>query len=164
MVFRNFCIVALGNTTGIKEIIDKINESKLKSINQKNVFIATFATNLTIDTLKSIIGKDKTFFIFEVDESKNAFNLGKEEIHNDLFGDILNNTLDLQLRFDTWTESSISESIDVEPKIKILDNDELIKRMSNDEIETKIEELINKGYGTLTDNEKDLLKKLSNPH
>jgi hypothetical protein len=87
MEFKNYCIVALGGVDGIKEIISKISETNLRCLQQKGVFIGTFTCAMSASELKDVFDREKrTFFIFEVGDEKSAYKIGKEDIHEQLFG------------------------------------------------------------------------------
>lgn len=91
MRFRNYCIVALGVVDGIKDIVNKLTETKLKFIEQKGVFIGTFSCTFSTTELRDIFDREsRTFFIFEVGDDNSAYKIGKENLHEDLFGHIEN--------------------------------------------------------------------------
>jgi len=91
MKFKNYCIVALGGVDGIKDIVSKITETKLRCLQQTGVFIGTFTCTMTATELKEVFDREsRTFFIFEVGNNTSAFKMGKEDIHNQLFGFIEN--------------------------------------------------------------------------
>ncbi len=91
MTFKNYCIVALGTVDGIKEIINKISETNLRCIHQKAVFIGTFTCPMSANELKDIFDREnRTFFIFEVGDDSSAYKVGKDDIHERLFGYIEN--------------------------------------------------------------------------
>lgn len=91
MRFRNYCIVALGNVDGIKDIINKMSETTPRNMQQKGVFIGTFSCTFTPVELRDIFdSNNRTFFIFEVGAESNAYKVGRDDIHEQLFGYIEN--------------------------------------------------------------------------
>jgi len=91
MIFNDYCIIALGDTTGIKDIITEISESDVKYISQKGLIILTFTSVMFANEIKELLNENnRNFFILDLNESNNAFQIGKDSIHKDLFGGILN--------------------------------------------------------------------------
>lgn len=91
MRFKNYCIVALGGVDGIKDIISKISETNLRCLQQTGVFIGTFTCAMSAAELREIFDREKrTFFIFEVGDDTSAYKIGKDDIHEQLFGYIEN--------------------------------------------------------------------------
>lgn len=87
MKFNNYCIIGLGDISGIKDLVKKISETNPRCLEQQGVLIATFSSAFTISELKDVFEKDKrTFFVFEVGEGKSVYKIGKEDINEQLFG------------------------------------------------------------------------------
>jgi len=91
MRFKNYCIVALGKIDGIREIISKISETQPRYLEQKAVFIGTFSCVMSATELREILDREnKTFFVFEVGDESSAYKIGRDDIHEQLFGYIEN--------------------------------------------------------------------------
>lgn len=91
MNFNDYCIVGLGDVSGIKDLVKKISQTNPRCLEQQGVLIATFSSAFTISELKDIFEKDKrTFFVFEIGLDKSVYKIGKENIHQQLFGHLEN--------------------------------------------------------------------------
>lgn len=109
MEFKNYCVVAIGKVDGIREVIINLSETEPRLLEQKGVFIATFTCAMTAKELGDILDReDKTFFIFEVGDKSNSYKIGRDDIHNQLFG-----------YMETQEESRILDVSDLLNKINI---------------------------------------------
>jgi len=91
MRFKNYCVVVIGKVDGVRDLISKITETELRCLEQKGVFIGTFSCIMSAKELKDILDREsKTFFVFEVGDESNAYQIGRADIHEQLFAHIEN--------------------------------------------------------------------------
>ncbi len=121
MNLSNYCIIALGDVSGFKDIVRKISEISPRCLEQQGVFIGTFSSMFTIAELRDIFdGEKKTFFVFEVgNQEKSAYKIGKPDIHEQLFG-YLNDIYNVaDSGTTTQIKTEISDEIPLEEQLKI---------------------------------------------
>jgi len=145
------CIFVLENTKGLLSELDKVAIDVPSFINAKGLFIATFTTTKSIDELKQyFIDKGRIFMLFKIDNSTTAFNFFNKKIEMGLFKLMDEN-------------DSIDWGIDEFKNDKFFDSeltDINIQKMTKDEKEAKLNELIDKGINNLTEEEKRILNLL----
>lgn len=164
MKFRNYCIVALGVVTGIRDIIKEVSEVEIKFIEQTGVFISTFSSVMEPAELRELLNEDeRTFFIFEVGAENSTYFVGRDDVHDKLFGHmenggeevlnmmtnrLMNEIHNMQRVTSGSTDCTNEEEMDVSNFTKV-------------EKEEKINELLDKGVKNLTEEEKSLLDLLT---
>lgn len=166
MSYKNYCIVALGDISGIIDIIKKISESSPRKLEQRGVLICTFSSVMTTSEIKETINEPgKTFFIFEVDSKTSAYKIGRDDIHEQLFNDIEKtgkeflNTLTNKLMSGINNDTSTGDTTTI--KVNIKKNEVLVTDLSKKEIGDEIDMLLDKGLGNLNNDEKEWLKILT---
>lgn len=160
MIFKNYCIVALGDIDGIIDIIKRVSENQPRKLEQKGVLICTFSSVMTVSEIKETINVDgKTFFIFEVGTDTAAYKIGRDDIHDQLFKQIEDTT---SVFLKTLT-SNLMMSINDDNKVSgdtrnipitVDYGDVAISELTESEINEEIDNLLDKGLDNLTDNDK----------
>lgn len=178
MVFRSYCLVILGRVEGVKEEISKISETAVRYVDAKGIVIATFSTVATTLELKEFFTlNNRSFVLFEMGDGNYGVNLTNKAIHEHLFGqhdntgsDILN-TLTGKLLSDI--SASMGSYIVPEPVIsgssqtrsvrsKNIDYDDVaLTKLSVEEREKIVNNIIDKGVENLNEHDKKVLKKIS---
>ena len=169
MKFRNYCIVALGDVDGILPLLSKISETEIRKLAQTGVLICTFSSVVEAAEIKELINRDKrTFFIFEVGADNSAYQIGREEIHNQLFsfmedgGDellsLMTNKLinDIKSTNDSQSGITISKS-SIEEDEDLLD----VSKLNKNQKQKEIDNLLDKGLDNLSEKEKEFLDLLT---
>lgn len=129
MKFKNYCVVSIGKVDGVKDIIVKLSESTPRYLEQKGVFIGTFSCIMSAKELGDILNREqRTFFIFEVGDESNCYRIGREDIHNQLFGhiedggdeilNILSNNLMNDIRMTGSTNNKIDKSVSLNEQLE----------------------------------------------
>lgn len=169
MRFRNYCIVGLGIVDGIIDEVKRISETDPRVLPQKGVVIATFSSVMEPSELRDFFNKpNRTFFIFEVDEDISAYHIGREDIHERLFGyiedngeEVLNMMTeklmgDIRSSGGTVGTSGSTRTNKSETKAEIVVSD-----LSEKEAEKIVNDLLDKGLENLATDEKELLNKIA---
>ena len=87
MKFRNYCIVVMGDTLGVKEEIQKVSEITPNILDAKGILIATFSSIVEPNELTDWFKENnRSFMVFDLNKSVSGFNITKKEIHEGLFG------------------------------------------------------------------------------
>lgn len=170
MRFKNYCIVALGEINGIMNIISRVSETKVRKLEQKGVLICTFSSVLEPNELKELIGsEDKTFFIFEIGTDSTSYQIGRKDIHNQLFGYIESGGEEVIKFMTNKLISDINETIDKMTDVtnngtqfeKEDDNIIDVTKLTKIQKQKKIDILLDKGLNNLNTKEKKLLDLLT---
>lgn len=192
MNFKYFCIVVMGETNGALVEIDKISESKPRVLKSEGILITTFKSAARAGEIESYLTSlNRNFFIFEVGAHNTGYNIMNKLIDKDLFshiedeiksGDIIPMT--------RYQEEIILPDIEFKPEmLSYKDRLDYINHLISDEgyefltLEDKkfyilafketpgflegqervvVEQIIEKGYENLSNEDKELLKLLSN--
>lgn len=162
MKFRNYCIVVIGNTTGVEAEISKISETKPNFFDAKGLFIATFSSFIEPNELTEWFTEcGRNFMVFDLDEKNSGFNITNKTIHNGLFGFINN------INVEEVTNAFIETIPDYEYDKSKNDNNtnrldaEKIEKMGVSEREKLLNKLIDFGLENLSENDKKLLPLLA---
>lgn len=178
MRFKNYCVVIMGDTTGVFEEIEKISDTKPNVLDAKGIVIATFVSFVDVKDISAWFTlNNRSFLVFELDERTSSFFITKEEIHKGLFGflgEFNNNKLDDKtfefLSAMTSSElskysNSLSKNKNKVDDAEIIENEVLtetdIDKMTKKEKDNLINEIIENGVDNLTENDKKMLKLLS---
>ena len=165
MKIRNLCVMILGNTKDAISEIETISDSKVNILDATGVLIATFSTAVEINELKDYFKLlNRSFFIFDLNPDNSGYHITKEPIHEGLFGflrkvDTSVREQDLLDMIKSTTKTSNMKK-EVKPKIKELTEEE-INNMKPVQKKTLFNELLDKGYQNLTDNDKKILPLLA---
>ena len=86
MLFRNYCIVVMGNTVGVVKEIHKVSEIEPNVLDAKGLLIATFSSVVEPKELTAFFTLNKrNFLLFDLNPNNSGFNIQKKEISNGLF-------------------------------------------------------------------------------
>jgi len=92
MIFRYYCIIAIGEISNLIQELEKISEDKPNILESKDVTICTFNSVATAkeieDYFKSL---DKTFFLFQIGANNTGYNIKNSKIRDGLFLEIEDN-------------------------------------------------------------------------
>jgi len=163
MKIRNLCVMILGNTKDAISEIEAVSDSKVNILDATGVLIATFSTAVDITELNDYFKLLKrSFFVFDLNPDNSAYHITKEPIHEGLFGFLskVNTSVreqDLLDMIKSTTKASIAKK-EVKPKEL---TEEEIKDMKPIQKKTLFNELLDKGYENLTDNDKKILPLLA---
>ena len=73
MKFRNYCVVIMGNTTGVVPEIDKVSESKPNILDAKGIVIGTFTSFMEPNELSEWFkSNDRSFLVFDLNLDNSA--------------------------------------------------------------------------------------------
>lgn len=181
MKFKDYCIIVLGLTEGAKLEIRKVSQTAPNFLDAKGVVIATFTSILTTQELTEYFKSlERNFMVFDLDVNSSGVNFTKEETHEALFGhlktnanfaleEMTNNLID-EIRktsgFKPINTSGETPSLDVRleeknVKPKVRKRDVNLTELTIDEASIMFDEIIDKGVDNLTDDDKELLGKLT---
>jgi hypothetical protein len=148
------CLVIMENTKGILNEIEKVTLDTPSFINAKGIFISTFTTNKSISELKNFFkDKKRNFLMFEIDEATSAYHFLNEKLENGLFmfAEIEKDNNDV------WEGVNLLDNKDMDSEI----TEKSILKMTKEEKDIKLNELIDKGIENLSDGEKNILNLLA---
>lgn len=171
MKFRNYCIVVMGNTSGVQSEIAKICEGDPNVLDAKGILISTFTSFAEPNELTAwFTENNRNFFVFDLDKENSGFHIAKKEIHEGLFGFLKQiNTSEMNDNF-LKSVSLSSETKEVKSVVKPLrdslkNNNKLdpknIEKMSSTEKQNLLNQLIDSGLENLTEDDKKLLPLLA---
>lgn len=172
MKFRNYCLVVIGETSGIKDEIAKISETTPSYLDGGGLFIATFASAVNPKELTDWFTLHKrNFLIFDLNQEYSGFNINRKETHEGLFGFL--KTMNLEDRSaellreihqtaDTRNYGTRPKPINIETKIRerVITESEIDKMYKSDR-EILFNKLIDKGPENLSENDKNILQYLA---
>lgn len=126
MVFRNYCIVVMGETNGVLDEISQISDNDPKVLNAKGIVISTFNSNAEVKELEDYFTSlNRNFFLFEVGAENTAYNIVNKKIRDGLFSNIepeANNLLEKTNRFMDELHKDLSSPLSEHIKRMILNN------------------------------------------
>lgn len=163
-MFKNYCIVILGETKNSKLEIEKISEGSIKYVPGRNIILCTFLSILNVGELTEYFKSfDKNFLLFEINNKVSGFNIKDKTIEEQLFGTIHNDYLSELTNMSSEFLDFISKSMDNTGHTKTVNKDMVheIDTLSKKEMQTIIDEILNKGVENITKNDKLLLEKIS---
>lgn len=154
-MLKNFCIIVIGDTYGVKNEVQDISEIQINTLDAKGIHIATFCSQIPLKKIKETFKKNKrNFFVFELDEKYSVFHIEKKQIHTGLFG-----FLEDQKPIDQVIEIIKPEIIETN-FIKSELTKSNIESLNKKEKEDLLNRLIEYGLHNLTPEEKELLSML----
>ena len=178
MILRNFCLIIIEKTDGIKEDIIKVAEGNPRLLNTKSFGIATFSSAFKVNELKEIFTSNgRSVIIFELvdggysallnDPTKHDFVFGHiEEFGGEIVNDITNKLLKEYLLEPKHIVSGSTKNVIKEEKNKKeeVEEDIDVSKLSAEEKTLLSDKLLDKisdnGYENFSDKDKELLKKL----
>jgi hypothetical protein len=171
MKFRNYCIVVMGNTSGVQSEIAKICEGDPNVLDAKGILIATFTSFAEPNELTAwFTENNRNFLVFDLDKENSGFNITKKEIHDGLFGFLkLVNTSEMNDNFlktvSLSSDTKEMKSAKKSTRNSVKNNNKLvlknIEKMSPSEKQDLLNELIDSGLDNLTEEDKKLLPLLA---
>lgn len=192
MNFKYFCVVVMGETDGVIVEIDKISESRPRILKSEGILITTFKSAARAKEIEDYLTSLKrNFFIFEVGAYNTGYNIINKTITKDLFSHIESEIKSGKIIPITPYQDEVIFP-DIEFKSEMLPYKDRVEYIANklddegydyltiedkrfyidackddpgfieDQGNTIIEQIIDKGYENLSDEDKELLKILSN--
>lgn len=160
MTFRNYCIVVIGQTSGVEAEITKVSETTPNLFDAKGLFIATFSSFMEpVELTEWFTECNRNFMVFDLNEENSGFNITNKSIHRGLFGFLGNVNVDemnqkfMDVIVDSKTEviQSVTNKLDHEK----------IKKMGETERQNLLNDLIEFGLENLSEEDKKLLPLLA---
>lgn len=160
MKFRNYCVVIIGNTTGVESEIIKVSEIKPNFFDGKGLFISTFSSIMTPSELTDwFIECNRNFMVFDMDENSSGFSITNKMIHDGLFGFV--NEIDVEVMNSNFNDFIEAETITYNENGKRKLNADEIEKMCVADRQNLLNELIEFGLEKLSDEDKNLLPLLA---
>jgi hypothetical protein len=157
----------MGDTLGSQEEIMKVSEIKPNVLDAKGILIATFSSIIEPSELTEwFTSRNRSFLLFDLNETSSGFNITKKEIHEGLFGFLKNLNVDqlnedflrsIQLSSETKVTKAENKKTQKEAKNKNLLDKAKIEKMSNHEKDELLNQLIDNGLEKLSEHDKTLL-------
>ena len=177
MKFRNYCIVVMGETTGVVPEIVKISEIEPNVLDAKGIVIATFSSVAEPRELNDyFIENSRSFLLFDLSKDVSGYNIVKKEIHDGLFS-FLKSMDENKLKEKTdnlikeISSTTVNEKIikvknkkniaPVKTSVKLNISIDDIDKLSIKEKNELINKFIDNGIENLTESDKKILNKLS---
>jgi len=170
-MFRNYCIVVMGDTLGSQEEIIKVSEIKPNVLDAKGILIATFSSIIEPSELTEwFTSRNRSFLLFDLNETSSGFNITKKDIHEGLFGFLKNLNVEqmnedflraIHLSSDTKAVKTDKKKTQKDTKNKNLLDKTKIEKMSNYEKDELLNQLIDNGLEKLSEHDKTLLHLLA---
>ena len=167
MILKNFCLIVIENTEGIQTDIIKIAEGNPRLLSTPTFAIATFSSAFTVNEIKELfINNNRSVIVFElIDNGYSAF-LNNDQKHDFVFGHIeefgkeivqdITNKLMKEYLLDSKTKLDNSVTHKERPAKKNID----IDKLTPEEKESMVDNLLDKGYKNLSEEDKELIRKL----
>ena len=169
MNFRYYCLIILGDVTGVKEDIQKISEMRISFMEGKGLLMSTFYSSFSVDEINSLLlSNKKNFVVFEMLEGLYGVNLNDKVKHDQLFGGVkeFNDAIQKEMneKLVSAIMAGVSKDIMTGNKQQVNDNDIIstVKKMSDSDKANKLDYLLDKGLENLTEYDKkyfDILSK-----
>jgi len=166
VVFKNYCMVILGNTNGCEKEVKNISEATPSIVKMKNVAICTFITIMNTFELNGYFKSfGRNFFLFELNPSTSCYNINNTHTYARLFSEFENQD-DLQME---ELSSRLNDEInykcgDINPKKDFDEPETLIdyfKELSKSDKEEFINDILDKGIKNMTDDDKKIMEMFS---
>ena len=166
VVFKNYCMIILGNIDGCENEVKHISESVPSIVKMKNVAICTFITVARVVELKSYFNSfNRNFFLFELNPTTSCYNINNMDTYARLFAEFENQD-DLQMEELSGIlndeinykcgETKINKDFD-EPETLI----DYFRELSKPDKEDFINETLDKGVKNMTDDDKKIMEVFS---
>lgn len=152
MKFRNYCLVFLGETNGVKNEIIKVSETEPNLLEAKGIIIATITSSIEPSEMTEWFkSNNRNFLLFDLNKENSGFNITKKIIHDGLFSFIERTDL------NEMSSSFIKEIITSSNKL----DEKKINKMTKEEKQEMLNILIDNGLEKLSDEDKKLLHLLA---
>jgi hypothetical protein len=159
-MFKNYCVVVMGNTVGAKEEIIRVSEIDPHILDARGILIGTFSSIIEVNELKEwFTSRNRSFLLFELNETTSAYNIEKKEIEEGLFGFLKN--IDVNKMSEEFLKSVVITSETKTTKTEAKNDNKLnhsdIQKMTQEEKNDLLNELIDIGLENLSEDDKTLL-------
>ena len=177
MKFKNYCVIIMGNTDGVFKEIEKISDTKPNILDAKGIVIATFTTFVDVKEISAWFSlNNRSFLVFELNPDSSGFLITKKEVHEGLFGflgQITEEHLDSKtfefLKAMTSPDQpiknkkteDIQDAVIVEEEKEKQINETDIEKMTKNEKDDLMNQLMDNGIENLTENDKKILPLLA---
>lgn len=176
MEIKNYCVVIMGDTKNAFYDIEKISDDKPNVLDAKGIIIATLTSALTVKEITEWFKlKDRSFLVFELNENVSGYDITKKEIHDGLFGHLINTEEKLNKRISEFinaiedakiieeeVKNNKKQYVDVKKVIKVKRLTESdIENMTIREKQEAMNKIIDSGVENLTDYDKKMLTLLA---
>jgi len=153
MEFNDYCAIILDTKNLDIEKVFKFAESEPNCLTYSNsdMVILTFVSNLTTNEIAEYLKSLKlNYFLFEIN-NHSSFNINDENLMFDLVNNL--NSKNKTVEMGEW----LSDDAD-DIKIETISNDETMDKI---QIESEINEILDKGYDNLTETDLKIISILS---
>lgn len=166
VIFKNYCMVILGNTDGCELEVKNISEATPSIVKMKNVAICTFITVAnTIELNNYFKSFGKNFFLFELNPSVSCYNINNMDTYAKLFSEFEDQD-DFQMeelsdRFNEELNNKHLGQSDIKPKKDFNDSETLIdyfKELSKSDKEDVINGILDKGIKNMSSEDEKILE------
>jgi len=170
MKFKNYCVVIMGDTNGAVKEIEKISDSKPNILDAKGIIIATFTSFVDVKELSAwFMMNNRSFMVFDLDPNFSGVHITKPEVHEGLFGflsQLNKNNLDSRtveflktMRGSQKIEDAVIENDKTTARPLLTESD--IEKMSKQEKEDLMNQIMDNGLENLTEYDKKILPLLA---
>lgn len=170
MKFKNYCVIIMGDTNGAVKEIEKISDSKPNILDAKGIIIATFTSFVDVKELSAwFMMNNRSFMVFDLDPKSSGVHITKPEVHEGLFGflnQLNKNNLDSRtveflktMRSSQKIEDAVIEDDKDVPRPLLTESD--IEKMSKQEKEDLMNQIMDNGLENLTEYDKKILPLLA---
>lgn len=182
MIFKDYCIVIMGDTAGSLDELYKVCSDNPKVLNANGISICTFTSIASTKKLEEyFISLGRSFLIFELGPENSGYNIMNRKIHNGLFSHLKDNinksknSADLLLQDlvksleNPFNSAQVSEkhekkeipNEEVKKEQDVNIDEDYYSKLSQKQKEKIIDEYLDKGYNNLTPKEKKILNFLT---
>jgi hypothetical protein len=156
-IIRKYCIIGLGNVSGVTKLLSEISEEDVAYVSGSGLVIATFISAFSLTEVEQLLkDEEKSFIVFEMTPGFYSADIKDEKFQNTLFGGPMDNSQLYKNIADN--ASSIMEIM----KNKVVDGDyEVLPDEPDPDMDDILDRISEVGYEKLSVKEKKLLKKYS---
>jgi hypothetical protein len=167
---RKYCIIGLGNVTGVTKLLSEISETDVAYVSGSGLVIATFHSAMHLAEIETLLNdEEKSYIVFEMTPGFFSANIKDKKFQNTLFGGPIDNT-----GFHENIIKSLEDLKDIKIEFKQMDEIEDFEDLMDfiprgnkrvEEPEPDMDDILDRisevGYEKLTKKEKELLDKYS---
>ena len=180
MVFRNYCIVIMGDTEGALMEIAKISDNKPKVLASVGIIICTFVSVADAKELEDYFESlERSFVLLEVGASNTGYNLKNKKVHEGLFSEMelnkdtlekksnkLMNEINESFTNNSGTTREEIPTVNLKLETKVVKaetkiNESYYENLDIDDKLNLIDQMLDKGYENLSEFDKKVLKIIS---
>jgi len=160
MEIKNYCMVILDNVKGIKKEILSVSDSQPRYIDAENLVITTFKSALNATELKNYFQSyERSFLLFEMGKGNYGTHIMKKTLNDHLFASI-------EIEQDDEVQDRIVDAVDRVRERRETKNEMKLdidfSKLTPVERTKMTDDLIDKGIGNWTEDDKVIMEKLSN--